>query len=578
MNHNRREYLEKLIKISVALFFTPFPTGCATSIAGEGGASFGQEPVCPKSAPPAKTLWAVRMQDLGKTSEERLPLSCLQGLVNRTQPRIFLAYDRMDELWLDWLRQRGDVKEVRWVGTKELCEQFLPVVTGLVVTDPDLPGSVNVATMLAAVEGWLPVTPRLCKKFDKLKVAMDLRGRWKKNIEAYRWFYSTYGSQMSCRACANFDPGQFELRDYLVEFKIPLMWVSHPKDAERSRAASAAEEEQFARRLFRSLPPNIPCMGWWDHGLGGEDGCGENGPYSGMDLASQYAKFQICSAWDGYARGVGNLSVHSGTSATFHQKTIAPPPLANKVYYAFTRTDGDGPNFWRQVYRDLWDQPDHGKVPVGWQLGPTAYDLIPDILDYFYKHATPNDVFVNALTGIGYIREVDYAVTFPTSEQEVVWNQYMDLSRRYFKLHDLSLLTTFEAFKQMPPQTLTRFTQLPGIKAIYGNYHRFESTTAENAASQLNGVPLFRAVIGGGGPLDTPDKLKRTVAGVVREIRQFTPGKRPAFLHVSLTNWMVDMRALVEIEKTLGPDYVAVRADQLPVLYKEAQKRLDSLR
>ena len=229
-------------------------------------------------------------------------------------------------------------------------------------------------------------------------------------------------------------PAQFELRDYFVEFKIPLVWVSHPKDAERSPAASAAEEEKFAREVFQGLPPNIPCLGWWDHGLGGEEGCGENGPYSGVDLASQYAKFEICSALDGYGRGVGNLSVHSGTSATFRQKTIAPPPLANKVYYAFTRTDGDGPNFWRQVYRDLWDQPDHGKVPVGWQLGPTAYDLIPDILDYFYKHATPNDVFVNALTGIGYIREADYAEMFPTSEQEVVWNQYLDLSRRYFKL------------------------------------------------------------------------------------------------------------------------------------------------
>ena len=515
----------------------------------------------------------MRIQELNKESEERLPLSCLQGLVNRKQPQIFLAYDRFDERWLDWLHERGDVKEVRWVGAKELYAQFLPVVKGLVITDPELPGSVNVATMLAAVEGWLPVPPRLCKEFDQIKVTLDLRDKWKKNIEAYRWFYSTYGVQMSRRVCANFDPGQFELRDYFVEFKIPLFWVSHPKDVERNRAASWAEEEQFARDLFQQLPPNIPCMGWWDHGLAGEDGCGENGPFSGVNLASQYAKFEVCSAWDGYARGVGNLSVHSGTSAVFRQQPVAPPPLDNKVYITFIRTDGDGPNFWRQVYRDLWNQPDHGRIPVGWQLGPTAYDLIPDIIDYFYQHATPNDVFVNALTGLGYIHEVDYAVTLSTAEQEVVWNQYMELSRRYAKLFDLSLLTTFEAFKQMSPQTLARFTTLPGIKAIYGNYHRFESTTAENATSEINGVPLFRASVRTGGPLDSPEKFKRTVANVVQDIRQFTPGKRPAFLYVSLENWMVDMRALVEIEKALGPDYVAVRADQLPALYRAARKQ-----
>ncbi|MCX6910070.1 MAG: GxGYxYP family putative glycoside hydrolase, partial [Verrucomicrobia bacterium] len=459
-------------------------------------------------------------------SEERLPLSCLQGLVNREQPRIFLVYDRLDDLWLDWLRELGDVKEVRRVWTKELYEQFLPVVKGLVVTDPDLPGSVNVATMLAAVESWLPVTPGLLKEFSGLKVAMDLRGKWKKNIEAYRWFYSAYGSRMSRRVCAGCDPGQFELRDYFVEFKIPVIWVSHPKDTERSRTASPAEEAQFARDLFLKLPPNIPCMGWWDHGLAGEAGCGENGPYSGNDLASQYAKFHVCTAWDGYARGTGNLSVHSGTSARFRQKTLPPPPLeAGKVYYTFTRTDGDGPNFWRQVYRDLWNQPDHGKVPVGWQLGPTTSDLIPDIIDYFYKHASPNDVFVNALTGVGYIREADYAQKLPKPRQEAVWNQYMEMSRRYFKLMDLSLLTTFEAFKPMPPETLARFAKLPGIKAIYGNYHRVESTTAENATSEINGVPVFRAVIRGGDSLAAPESFKRAVATVVQQIRQFTPGK-----------------------------------------------------
>ena len=564
MNRSRREFLKRSARIGIgALCVLMLPRVLQAS----------DQTVCPKSPSPAKTIWAVRIQDLGKDSEERLPLSCLQGLVNRKQPRIFLAYDRFDELWLDWLRERGDVKEIRWVGPKEVYERFLPTAKGLVITDPDLPGSVNVATMLAAVEGWLPVTPRLSKEFGDLKVAMDLRGKWKKNIEAYRWFYSRYGSQMSRQACANYDPGQFELRDYFVEFQVPLVWVSHPKDAERSRTASPTEEAQFVHDLFQKLPPNIPCMGWWDHGLAGEEGCGENGPYSGMDLISQYAKFEVCSAWDGYARGVGNLSVHSGTAATFRQKTVAPPPLADKVYYTFTRTDGDGPNFWRQVYRDLWNQPDHGKVPVGWQLGPTAYDLIPDILDYFYRHATSNDVFVNALTGIGYIREVDYAVTLPTAEQGAVWDHFMELSGRYFKLMDLSLLTTFEAFKQMPPATLAHFTTLPGIKAIYGNYHRFESTTAENATSEINGVPLFRAVLGKSGPLDTPEKFTRTVADVVQDIRQFTPRKRPAFLHISLSNWLVDMRALVEIEKALGSDYVAVRADQLPALYMKAKKR-----
>lgn len=569
----RRGFLARSAALGLGALAAPMSPGVSRGAPGAPAAADGHEPVCPKSASPAKTLWAVRTGDL-KRPEDRLTLSCLQGLVNRRQPQIFIAYDRFDEQWLDWLRQRGDVNEVRWVQPKELYSKFLSSAEGLVITDPGLPGSVNVATMLAGLEGWLPVPPELREAFGSLNVAMDLRGRWKKNIDAYRWFYSKYESRMSRRACANYDPGQFELRDYFVEFKVPLVWVSHPNDAARSPAACAAEEAQFARDLFQRLPANIPCFGWWDHGQGGEEGCGENGPYSGVELASQHGKFHVCTAFDGYGRGVGNLSVHSGTSATFRQKPAPPaPPLAQKVYYAYTRTDGDGTNFWRQVYRDLWDQPSHGRVPVGWQLGPAASDLVPDILDYFYQRATPNDVFVNALTGVGYIRESFYLDRRPKSEQEAAWKEYMEISRRYFQRLDLSLLTTFEAFHLMPESTLKRFTELPGIKGIYRNYHRFGDTTVENATSELNGVPIFRTILDGGFSVNTPEEIRRSAAGIARQLWQFTPERRPAFLHVSLTNWFVDMRVLEEVEKALGPDYVAVRADHLPALYQEAKKR-----
>jgi hypothetical protein len=532
-----------------------------------------RQTVFPKSAPPANAIWAIRVGELKPM--QRLTLSCLQGFINREQPRVYLAYDRLDELWLDWLRERGDVREINWVEPRTIYEKFLPLARGLVVTNPHLPASINVATMLASLEDWLPVMPHLLPQFPAMKVALDLgEKKWKKNIEAYRWFFSNHGARMSRRLCAHYDPGQFELRDYFVQFKVPMIWISHPDDAKRSPAASSAEETQFAHEFFGNLPPNLPCMGWWDSGLGGEVGCGENGPYSGMDIISQHAKFEVCTAFDGFGRGVGNLSVHSGTSANFRQKPAPPSPKleSGKVYYAYTRTDGDGMNFYRQVYRDLWDQPDHGKVPVGWQLGPTASDLIPDIIDYFYRRATPGDVFVNALTGIGYIRENCYLDRIPKEAQAAAWKEYMELSARYFKRLDLSLLTTFEAFDLMSPENLARFTELPGLKAIYRNYSRFKDTTADNTLTEVNGVPVFRAMLAGSFSLGNSEEIRRVASEIARQIREFAPTVRPAFLHLSLTNWFVDMRLLVEVEKALGPDYLAVRADHLPELYKQSKQ------
>lgn len=574
MNPSRRDVLIESGLLGAGIFCSPLFMNALRAASDRPVTGTDSETVCPKSSPPADTLWAIKVETL--EPGERLTLSCLQGLVNREQPRIYLAYDHYDELWLDWMRERGDVKEIRWVEPKEAYDRYLSLAKGLVVTDPRVPGSVNVATMLGSLEDWLPVVPDERAEFAGLKVAMDLsEKKWTKNIEAYRWCFSNHGERMSKRVCAHYDPGQFELRDYFFQFKVPMIWISSPKDTKKSPAASPVQETRYAHEFFAKLPPNIPCMGWWDNGVGGEFGCGENGTESGMDIISQHGKFEICTGFDGYCQGVGNLSVHSGTSAKFRQKSAPPLPTLDKgkVYYTYTRTDGDGPNFYRQAYRLIWDQPDHGKVPVGWQLGPTASDLIPDILDYFYKHATPGDVFVNALTGVGYIHENCFLDKIPQEDKEAVWKQYLDLSARYMKRLDLSQMTTFEADHLMSPESLARFAGLPGLTALYRNYHIFTDTTLKNAAIEVNGIPVFRTVISAGNyKLGSPQKIKQAADDIVKQVRKFTPAQRPGFLHMSLTNWYLDSRVLVEVEKALGPDYIAVRADQLPALYREAKK------
>ena len=125
----------------------------------------------------------------------------------------------------------------------------------------------------------------------------------------------------------------------------------------------------------------------------------------------------------------------------------------------------------------------------------------------------------------------------------------------------------------MSLETWARFSKMPGLQAIFRHYARAKDTTVENATTEVNGVPVFRAILAGGFSLATPRDIQRAAADVAKQMRQFAPAKRPAFLYVSLTNWMVDMRVLVEIEKALGPDYVAVRPDHLAVLYKESRKR-----
>ena len=79
----------------------------------------------------------MRLEELTSHSwDMRLTLACLQGIVNRKQPRLYLIQDRYDELWLEWLKERGDIDQIDWLDVGEIFGRFLPEVKTMFVTDP----------------------------------------------------------------------------------------------------------------------------------------------------------------------------------------------------------------------------------------------------------------------------------------------------------------------------------------------------------------------------------------------------------------------------------------------------------
>jgi len=57
---------------------------------------------------------------------------------------------------------------------------------------------------------------------------------------------------------------------------------------------------------------------------------------------------------------------------------------------------------------------------------------------------------------------------------------------------------------------------------------------------------------------------------MINEVKRWTPPQRPAFLHVFLANWLTTMEMATNIARGLGPEYVAVRPDQLGPLYRQS--------
>lgn len=530
--------------------------------------------VCPKSRPPRRTLAAFRAGDLTSWSWDlRLALTTLQGLANRGEPRLYLVHDRYDELWLDWLRERGDIDRVEWLEIGQVFERFLPAATQMFITDPAVPASINVATMLAAAEDGIAVTPAIADQFplpfggtpDSARTGIDLRQfNWRKDLDACRWAFTRLEARLSRQAVAILAPEEVALRDYLVEFRIPILWISGPQDEVRNAKAASNEEFEFAREVLMRWPPNIPCLGWPTSG----DKTGGIGETPGVRLASACAKYTACTAFDAYSPTVGNLSVHSGTRATLRQARPAAQLDRRKAYVAFLRSDGDGWNFHRHYYRKLFDDPRQGAVPIGWQVSPSASDGMPDILDFYYRHARPGDCFVNALTGLGYIHEDNYAENFPAERQAEIWKDYLRLSAAYRERIDATVMATYS---EMSPQRLASIAAGTGCSAIFANYGRSRTTTEENTVTALGGVPVFRAINRPPGPFTfTPSARRDAEAFMIAEIRRHTPAHRPAFLNVFLANWLTSLDMAENIVNALGPEYAVVRADQFAGLWREA--------
>lgn len=528
-----------------------------------------------KSKPISKRLYAFRLNDLPAEHRDlELTVTCLQGLVNRHRPELYLVQDEYDEQWLDWLRERGDVKEVVWLSLEQVWRKFLSAARCLFITDPGIPASVNVATMLAGVYDGLVVTPAhashfklpVCTARNSSKGGLDLRTlKWKKDVEAYRWALAEVGDKLSRKAVAYNDPTKHPNRDYYVEFKVPVVWICHEKAGRKFSYSSFEEEKAFVKDLFLKWPANIPCMGWPgdDMNEGSDNGIGE---WPGVKLASQCGKYEICTGHDAGAVAAGNMSVHSGTMATFRQ-TVPPITLQrDKVYFSFVRSDGDGMNFLRFWYRKLFNEPSHGRVPLGWQIGTAATDLMPDILDYYCRHASPNECFVNALTGVGYIWEDNFAEFLPANQQRQVWDDYVRYSAEYRARLDATVMSTIF---EMSPDKLARFAGMPGMQGIFANYGRMKDTTLENEVFLSARKPVFRAINSGPpGDVSTPEGCRTAADFMIKEIREWTPKTRPAFLHVFLGNWLKSLDVLELVVKGLGSDYVCVRPDQLPRLYQ----------
>lgn len=156
----------------------------------------------------AKRLEVIELN--GAPGELRLLSASLQGIVNRTEPRIYL-FEPSDEGKETWLKDLKLPYEVH-ADPLALVARFKAELKGMIVYDPDLPDSVNVATTLAGQKDALVVSPELAATLAvapyELKVLDDLRGKFKNRLEAYAWQYENLWKTANRKLVVGLSPGR----------------------------------------------------------------------------------------------------------------------------------------------------------------------------------------------------------------------------------------------------------------------------------------------------------------------------------------------------------------------------------
>ncbi len=404
-------------------------------------------------------------------------VSALQGLVNRDEPRLYIFFvrerlsgylDNVDEFWLNYLRsvkqEFVDHHIVRIETLEDLIAQFRSDFTAVVLWDPEVPATGNVALTISGVDGFLPIRydkspdsvyTQLIDQGPELPPRQRLKDMFSgvgkipdTNIEttrtkkgdAYLWARSVYLDNGMCSPTyyAYFlDPYDWDERapgfqypdlqacqivnhDFYVSKKSFFMdvdpwWDEIPTDIEGNQFVRGVDRVLVFDDIFNAAQSQVVGMRdpilrvggfvpWWIK---------YTEEFDGQHTMEETAEEFIAgiSSFNGVIDGdrspfgaLANASIfqHVPLKDQYQQNPVPQQRnLEKKNYLLFVIGSFDSSAFMYQTIPLLWRDPARGEIPLSWAISPLTSDRVPHIINYMYDHRTENDYFISATPGLG---------------------------------------------------------------------------------------------------------------------------------------------------------------------------------
>lgn len=435
--------------------------------------------------------------------DEAVAAACIQGILNRESPRVYMlsSSNTRPQYWLDILS-----KEPGWLAGKTpvpvadlnaLAALAGDRLKGAVVWDPAVPATLNVATTIAGVKDVVALSPELAQRVLpewKLPVLDDLRNRFdgsesgsRKN-DVYRWAVREYLAKGLCSShflCLYEDAAQARAagslgyvvtRDWAVRqrafvFDLSPWGDEKPKDDPEQPLGTDLETYQMILKetLRQSDGQHMTELAgffafWKYSNVPGYASAHEPVPteWETVYLISPYNCYQNTVASDCY-----NQSFHAYAPLTpLRQHRPEPRTVVEpKAYLCILMADYDSATPLYDFLPNHWNDPGRGKIPLAWGINPNLLESYPDVIQYFYRTATPNDFFTSDASAAGYMN--------PNRVKPEYLSLFIKHNKNFFNQADMSIAPMALDWDQPTDAVKDAFTQFSpdGFATIVMDLH-----------------------------------------------------------------------------------------------------------
>ena len=499
---------------------------------GRQGITWPEGQALPHFASP-KHLDVADIETDDVTRAEKVLFTTLQGVVNAERPRIYLLQDSEEgkQTWLQDLEVPWTEHD-RW----DLMRRYASHVSGVVIWDPSVEATVNIATTLAGVHRAVATSPEVAERLAAapyhLEVVADLREQaFGSDLEAYTWQFEQLWSQTTNRMLVSVSPQDHPgfIRDYAVANQAMVFWLE----------VNAEDERALFERILSEVEPYTPYLGWFASDIQGE--------FGGTELVAAHGGYVVPADF------LCNATVFAGVRTDVGGQPAPPAPeLENKIYIALTMGEGDNFQYNQHKLRVLWEDPNRGALPISWTTSPLLADGAPSMLAYYQRTATENDCLVAGPSGAGYI----YPGAWPDETFEV----FTTKTGEYMQATGIRVIQILNRADHedvdLTETKATRYAQDSGALGWFIHH------TDHTELSAVAGVPQSVNHLVG-EVQEAKDAIAQAAEG--------WDGNSPLFAGISPLAWNLTPTDLVEVVNGLGPEYEVVRADHF---FELARKHL----